>query len=402
MTRKIKEFYITISDENRTYTPGSVVEGKVIIDLTKSFKATNGGLNITLSGRAKAQWGKPVRSDALTIFNDITVYLWGTESETVLAPGKHEFPYMFELPTYIPSSYEDSRGHIRYTLTAVLPTRRLVVERQKKICVRELVDVNRPGLLVPLLGSDSKVLGCTCITTSIELSASTDRSGYVYGETIRITVREHNRWREITHVNATLSRKTVYHVRSTGESYFAYTRIATTYNFVPVAGARVARIGIPNTVPSTDCDVLKVSYVIVVALTFILPMIKPLNVTIPITIGNVQRSTAGSGVTSSVPSAPPLQLMLAATMPSAPQHYLSNTLQSAPMQPMPTDIRSASVNSMLENIPSTHPDLQPLQNTTPSAPPYPVPNNLLIANASAQSSTQISELPDTPPPPYSE
>lgn len=50
---KIKEFYITTSlGENQVYHSGSVVEGKVVIDLTKP-KAINGPLRIVLAGKAE-------------------------------------------------------------------------------------------------------------------------------------------------------------------------------------------------------------------------------------------------------------------------------------------------------------------------------------------------------------
>ena len=107
---KIKDFSITTSGENLTYLAGSTVEGKVIIDF-KRPKATDGPLRIILSGQAKVQW-RTLR-DEHTIFNDIPIQLWGTGSET-LASGRHEFPYTFHLPGNLPSSHEDSYGHIRY------------------------------------------------------------------------------------------------------------------------------------------------------------------------------------------------------------------------------------------------------------------------------------------------
>ena len=154
---KIKEFYITIST-NEAYPPGSLVKGNVIIDLKKP-KATNGPLKIVLSAQAKVQWGtdSSLRSDVQTIFDDMTVYLWGTGDET-LAAGKHEFPYSFQLPNNIPSSHEDFNGHIRYTLTAVLPARKYEITRQKKISVHGIVIVDTPELINELSDSSQKIL----------------------------------------------------------------------------------------------------------------------------------------------------------------------------------------------------------------------------------------------------
>ena len=421
---KIKEFYITVSlDENHAYLAGSVVEGKVTIDLTKP-KRTTGPLRITLSGQAKVQWGQAsaLRADTQTIFDDMTVYLWGTGSET-LAAGKHEFPYTFRLPTDIPSSHEDVYGHIRYTLTAILPTRKAEVTRQKRIKVHGIVDVDRPDLLNSLNDSTSKTIGCWCCTSApIELSASTDSGGYLCGETI--TIRESHGYRRITNIHARLLRKTVYHARTT-ESNFSYKHIASvcyfTSDYHNPQVERVGRIRIPDDiVPSINCGVLTVSYCVHVTLRFKLPVVKRLSIMIPITIGN-ERSMAGIGVGSQLPNSP-VQPTSAHT-----EHSLS-TLQGTPTQPTPAAhvgtypvSDGASLQPVPNILPSAPPEpvpniitttpvqlvpssatMEPVLNTAPSAPVYPIPNALPIASAPILPSVGESEIPDTPPPPYSE
>ena len=407
---KIKEFYITISlNDNHAYRAGSgaTVEGKVIITVSKP-KATTGPLKITLSGQAKVQWRQSATfSDNHAIFSDMTTCLWGTGCET-LAPGKHEFPYMFNLPTGIPSSHEDHYGHIRYTLTAVLPTRKSEVTTLKRINVREIVDVDRPELLTPLYGSDRKTLGCLCCTSApIELTVSTEKGGYVCGE--RIVIRENHRCRRITNVSATLFRKTVYLARPSASRFTCHRVISTYlfYNDVPGEPEKIGFINIPTIVPSINCNALTVSYFLSVNLEFKLPMVKRLSVEIPITIGNVR----GGGIALPVTSAPPQQTSIA-ILPSAPPHPLSNTLQGTPIQPMPEATPSAGVYPMSVNVPSAPPEpltnyspgvpLQPMAGNMPSAHAYPLPNTLPMASVPAQSNAGESELLDTPPPPYSE
>ena len=369
---KIKEFYITTTSDEAVYCAGSVVEGKVIIDLIKP-KATNGPLRIILSGKAKVQCrgqtAMRMRTDEQDMFNEISVHLWGTGSET-LAPGKHEFPYTFHLPDDLPSSYEDLHGNIRYTLTAVLPTRKCEVTRQKIINVHGIIDTDKPDLELfsPLIGSDSKTLCCLCCTSApIELSVVIDRGGYASGETIDI--KENHRCRRITNVNATLLRKTFYHIRNESSTHFSCKRIVSTSNFTNInsfdePGSRTGYLVIPNDALSINCEVLKVSYVVRVTLAFRLPMVKDLKVLIPITIGNVRRSATGDGTASASLSA--------TIMPSAPPYPWSNTLESAPIQP-----------SVI----------------VPSAPVYPIPNIVPILIPPTQSNTELYEIP---PPPYSE
>ena len=401
---KIKEFYITTPlNDRETYRAGSRIEGKVIITLRKP-KATTGPLKITLSGQTKVQWRESVTfSDAHKIFYDMTTYLWGTGCET-LASGRHEFPYMFSIPTDIPSSHEDQYGHIRYMLTAVLPTRKSEVTRLKRINVHEIVDVDRPELLTPLYGSDRKTIDCLCPSTPIELTVSTGKGGYVCRESI--VIREHHQCKRITNVNATLFRKTVYLSRPSA-SKFICQRIASTsffHNDDPSDPEKIGFLKIPTTVPSINCNLLTVSYFLRVNLEFKLPMVKCLSVKMPITIGNAR----GGGVVLPVTSAP-LHPMLTATLPSALPHPLSYTLQGTYTQPVPEIMPSAGVYPMSPSIPpepltnySPGVPLQPMANNRLSVPAYPIPNTLPIASAPAQSNIGESETPDTPPPPYSE
>jgi len=368
---KIKEFTITTSlDESRgesqTYLAGSVVEGKVIIDL-KQPKTINGRIKIVLSGKAQVRWEahggeRLIHSDEQTIFNGMIVHLWGTGSETIIAAGKHEFPYRFQLPGSIPSSHEDTYGHIRYTLIAMMPTKKRVVMTPRIIHVHEIVDVSGLEFMSPLSNSNAKVLSCLCCTSvPIELSVTLDKRGYACGETI--VIGENHGYRRISNVHATLIRKTTYHTRQSRESNFSYKSIATTrgfYNVSGTPGVKVGNINVPDVVPSIDCSVLQVTYFLSVTLS--LPFrVANLFVLIPIIIGNVQRSTT-NGRTITVPNAS-LQPMSATTIPNV-------------------------------NMPSTL--LHPIPNTLPVAVS---PLRLdLISNARESD----SEVPDTPPPPYSE
>lgn len=367
---KIKDFFITTSaGESHTYLAGSTVEGMVIIDLIKP-KVTNGPLRIILSGQAKVQWRQmSTRRDEYTIFDDISVHLWGTGSE-ILALGRHEFPYTFHLPDDLPSSHEDVYGHIRYTLTAILPTRKLDVIRQKAIVVHQFIDIERPDFLSQSVGSDETTLCCLCCTSApIELTVVTDKGGYVSGETILI--REYHRCRRITNISATLLRKNGYHIRNPEKSKFSYKRIVSTRNFTDTnsihePGSRVGRLVIPNGIlPSTNCDILKVSYLVVITLVFKLLKVNNLKVSIPITIGSVQRSTTVGEIASG-----PISTTTAVT--SAPQYT------TMPNTPLPAStIQSALQPATLSSVPQ-YPwsEIAPIQPTPaiPSAPAYPVPN----------------------------
>jgi len=325
---KIKMSINTLLGENQTYFAGTTVEGEVIIDL-KEPKAIRGRLRIVLTGVAQVKWEElsAIRSDIQTIFDNMTMYLWGTDSDTeaILTAGKHKFPYVFQLPANIPSSHEDFNGYIRYTLIAILPAKVLEVISQKIINVHEIVRIKTPELINPLFDFNAKSLCCLCCTSApIELSVTINKGGYNCGEII--VIKESHRYRRITSVCATLMRKTTYHIRGTGQSKFSYKRIAATHlfiNAVRTPGVKAGYLHIPLTVPSITFGILNVTYFLNVTLAFKLPMVKKLTVSIPITIGNVRRSTESSQITSSISSAP-VQPMQGA-VPRAP---ISNAVHS--------------------------------------------------------------------------
>ena len=51
---------------------------------------------------------------------DYSTNLLGSNATTELSIGNHEFPFSFELPANIPSSFEGKHGHVRYKVTATI------------------------------------------------------------------------------------------------------------------------------------------------------------------------------------------------------------------------------------------------------------------------------------------
>ena len=208
---KIREFSITTSlGENQEYLEGSTVEGNVVIDLRKP-KVITRPIRIVLSGKAQVRWTgakrgvyvngrwtySNLRGDVQTIFEDMTVNLWGTGSER-LAAGKHQFPYAFQLPANIPSSHKDLFGQIAYTLTATMPTSKREITEHKVIYVDGVVVCDTPELMEPVSGSGEKTIagGSCCFTTPIVLSGKIDKGGYACGD--KISVRANHGYRRIT------------------------------------------------------------------------------------------------------------------------------------------------------------------------------------------------------------
>lgn len=69
--------------------------------------------------------------------------------KTHLKPGTHKFPFRFNLPIQLPSSFEGEYGFIRYTVTVKVeypadPSQEL----ERRITVIKLQDINHPDFQV--------------------------------------------------------------------------------------------------------------------------------------------------------------------------------------------------------------------------------------------------------------
>ena len=372
----VQEFSITTSlVENKAYLAGSRVDGNVIIHLDNP-EAITGHVRIVLSGQARVWRGsaqpqtgtdRGARSDEQTIFHDMTAYL----CSQMLASGRHQFPYAFQLPFDIPSSYHDLNGHIRYTLTVTMPTSKCDITRQKVIFVAGIVKYNTPELIRQVFGSCSKRISKGSFE-DLKLSVELDKGGYACGDAISLRARAtygYTGVRKAAKFQAFLKRNVTYLFRETAETKVK-NKIIGYFNFVSCTSRSEIKgyFNIPNIVLSTSCDVLKVSYFVVV-IAEILSRHDPHTVSLPITIGNRR--------TSSQDCNPPANLShsnatVSPVMPSTQPHPTSNSLQGTNRNMQPRIIYSASP------FPSSSVDIRPV------------------------SSTDNIEVPNSPPPPYSE
>ena len=305
-------FTINLFGDNETYFPGSVIEGNVVLELSKPKSMKR--LEIVLSGNAYVHWseekttgtGDNKRTETVhysaadQFFEDMTVHLWGNGSDSEeMAAGEHEFPFSFQLPAdgRLPSSYESdfgTTGYIRYTLKATIVRSGLKFNHNTKrlINVNEIIDVNKPWLTKPLSKSKEKTLCCLwCASGPLTLSATIDRGAYCPGESISITTEAENHSnRRVNSVRATL--KQVVGMFAGGKSRGHSKNIA-----------RIEDVGIeahgssnwsnklllvPSTIPTIDilsCHILTVTYVLTITLG--IPRAVDLHVEIPVKIGNV-------------------------------------------------------------------------------------------------------------------
>jgi len=107
---KIKVFSVVLSEaDSPFYFPGSRVEGHVVVEITTPQNVKS--ISIAIFGMAFVKWKTFCNNYYLTILSDTVKPLWGNGHDSLtLAAGRHEFPFSFDLPDNLPTSYESHKS----------------------------------------------------------------------------------------------------------------------------------------------------------------------------------------------------------------------------------------------------------------------------------------------------
>ena len=301
-----------LGGNSKTYFPGAVIEGNVVLVLSKPELMKH--LTIVLSGKGHVHW-RSHRTEKRTstlcegtdpvfthvsasdrFFEDMTVDLWGNGSSAKeMAVGKHEFPFHFQLPTdgRLPSSHESNFecctaiGYIRYSLNATFDRPGLKSSLSTKVVINvreDTFDVKKPLLMRPLSKSKEKMLCCLwCTSGPLMLTATIDRGVYYPGESISITTEiENHSSRSLAGVVAKLKRRVSMSACDRSKDH--------TEDIVVIREAPSNWYNKPLPIPSgitptiNSCQVLTVSYVLSVELVMLFAL--EFDVEIPVMIAS--------------------------------------------------------------------------------------------------------------------
>ncbi|XP_042871648.1 arrestin domain-containing protein 3-like [Penaeus japonicus] len=184
-------FTVVLEPEQPVYFSGQVVQGYVRIANQSSVTCTK--ITVTAKGIAKVSWtekrGKTSHSycSSEEYFRE-TLTVWSEMDETFPA-GDHRFPFAFEIPQDVPSSFESYIGKVRYQVKAVADKPWQLDESTKTLfSVNHLYDLNTDTMArSPILREREKSIRCCCaVWGPINLTVTAERKGYVAGENMVI------------------------------------------------------------------------------------------------------------------------------------------------------------------------------------------------------------------------
>ncbi|XP_038019921.1 arrestin domain-containing protein 2 isoform X2 [Motacilla alba alba] len=313
---------------------GQLLRGRVQLELRGPLRVR--ALEVCARGLATVHWLESHSIGLNIVYRDYTAYqtflyrrrqlISDNGEATVLQAGKHEFPFTFQLPETLATSFEGKHGSVRYWVKAKLHRPWSTVKKAKKeFTVIEPIDINTPALLAPQAGAKEKLARAWyCNRGQVSVTAKIDRKGYTPGEVIPIFAEIDNCTSRAVVPKAAIIQTQTFIARGTKKQKKS---VVTSITGDPIpAGKREVWHGralkIPPVGPSIlQCRIIQVEYSLKVCVD--IPGTSKLLLELPLVIGTIPLHPFGSR-TSSVSSQYSVNLDWLSTIPEqleAPPEY---------------------------------------------------------------------------------
>ncbi|KAK6179027.1 hypothetical protein SNE40_011476 [Patella caerulea] len=210
---KQENFELIYSSSNSTYSSGESVKGQVSLILEDPMKIR--GIRVTFFGKARVKWTERLKTEdgerketeiveqtAEEVYFNERLLIWGedvdSEHNEILTAGKHNFPFNFQLPEGLPSSFESRHGYVRYYARATIDKAWKKDDHvQKPFIVLGHHDLNKAALATGRFHhSAEETVCCGCCRMGVfgvELSMA--KRGFVVGDEIELTAQINNHTR---------------------------------------------------------------------------------------------------------------------------------------------------------------------------------------------------------------
>uniref|UniRef100_A0A8C3R7W3 Arrestin domain containing 2 n=1 Tax=Cyanoderma ruficeps TaxID=181631 RepID=A0A8C3R7W3_9PASS len=313
---------------------GELLHGWVQLELRGALRVR--ALEVCARGMAMVHWLESLNIGLNVAYRECTAcqtFLYrhcqlipDNGEATVLQAGRHEFPFTFQLPETLATSFEGKHGSVRYWVKAKLHRPWSTVKKAKKeFTVIEPIDINTPALLAPQAGAKEKLARAWyCNRGQVSVTAKIDRKGYTPGEVIPIFAEIDNCTSRAVVPKAAIIQTQTFVARGTKKQKKS---VVTSITGDPIpAGKREVWHGralkIPPVGPSIlQCRIIQVEYSLKVCVD--IPGTSKLLLELPLVIGTIPLHPFGSR-TSSVSSQYSVNLDWLSTIPEqleAPPEY---------------------------------------------------------------------------------
>ncbi|KAM5172241.1 arrestin domain-containing protein 4 [Mantella aurantiaca] len=291
---------IDLENEGKNgYSSSEAVSGQVVLELLEDIELlglqlrAHGGAMVVFTPWRGGDGNQNTSSSGehVEYLNEkISLLVASAGDRHIFSSGKHKFPFSFQLPTGLVTTFTGRYGKVQYQLSAVLQRPSvpdLTVHQELRVTSR--IDVNSPSLLTPIERTKEQTVGCWFFKSGpISLSAKIGRKGYCNGEAVAI-------YAEIENGSSRLivPKAAIYQI----QSFIVHGKTKTHKQMLAsVRGNHIASgctetwngktLKIPPVTPTIlDCQIIRVEYVLAVYIH--IPGAHRLMVELPLVIGTV-------------------------------------------------------------------------------------------------------------------
>ncbi|TRY94616.1 hypothetical protein DNTS_001873 [Danionella cerebrum] len=208
--KNISVVYTPIN-QNNTFSSGDCISGKVILEVAKDTQMQS--LSVKIKGKAQVYWterhGKTTvaYSDKEKFYSvekffvreekqhgsDMLKDPSGQAYSAVVAPGRHVYPFTFQLPLqHFPSTFKSSVGKVIYTLeTKLSRSMRISSKAKAEFHYVPRPDVSNPELMAPQHGTKDKQM-VLFTSGSVSMNINTEKMAYYLGEGLKVLAEVQN------------------------------------------------------------------------------------------------------------------------------------------------------------------------------------------------------------------
>ncbi|CAB3361769.1 Hypothetical predicted protein [Cloeon dipterum] len=213
----LEEFIIIFENAHGVFYSGQNVSGKLVVrcNAPKNIR----GIYIKIKGEASVHWSETHNKKTRHYISNETYFAIKSVAleegiEQTLTPGEHIFPFSYDLPDDLPSSFEGDFGRIRYTVRAVIDRPwKFDHETIAAFTVISPLDLNQVSRATePIRQRGSKTFCCLCCTSgNLEVVISLPTRVAVPGDTLWPTLEVENNSRvSITSISVKLRKRVVF------------------------------------------------------------------------------------------------------------------------------------------------------------------------------------------------
>lgn len=195
-----KAFEIILENEQKSFAPGSVIRGTLVVELEEPKKYEN--ITVLLEGKGKVSWteshGESSESycSSENYVNLQTVVWENSQSpDGALQRGRYTFPFEFILPQDCPSSFRTNVGRIYYKIKGLISTGLFKVDRKVNhyFAVLRRVSIDQSLTRKDINVNKNKQVGLSCCGCGvISFSTQLPCDGFNVGDEIPVQVNVEN------------------------------------------------------------------------------------------------------------------------------------------------------------------------------------------------------------------